>query len=506
MAEVARGRRRFPLRWRIVVWLLVTVAVAFVLLLGTAWGRMHTDLAADANTDIVQEIEEFRQFVDQAVERGDPAADSPRVVEQFMAQQRPAEGELLLGLVPATRDVFQNPGPATRPEVLSDPDLLARIVAEQSGVADTAAGEIRWGQVEVVTSGGRASLVVVIFTGLLSGAIRETFVLIVPLAVFALAVTGVIAWLIAGWLLEPIRTVQRTAAEITDRDLTRRLEVTGDDELANLAVTFNAMLDRLQEAFDAEHRFVDDAGHELRTPITIIRGHLELMGDDPDDRQATVALVTRELDRMSRIVSDLLTLAKADRPDYIQLDGPVDIGELTLDLDAALEALHGRHWVVDEVADGPAVVDRQRISQAVLQLASNALRHTAEGDTIRVASRFVTLDDHPAVEFTVADTGPGVPDHEKKRVFDRFYRGADSTGEGGAGLGLAIVRAIATGHGGSVAVTDTPGGGATFVLRVPTRLGLGLRNPDQDEPDRAILAATAPSTPPTNREDPWPTS
>lgn len=499
--EPAGRARRVPLRLRIVTWFVGTVAGAFVLLLGTAWGSLQASLANDANNDIVQEIQEFRQFVDLASERGDPVADTPRVVEEFVSQQRPADGELLLGLVPATRDVFQNPGPSTRQDVVADPAMLERLATEASGIADTPAGEIRWGRIDVVTSGGEASMVVVVFTGLLSGAIRETFALMMPIALFALAVTGVLAWLIAGRLLEPVRSVQRTAAEISERDLTRRLPVTGDDELADLAVTFNAMLDRLEEAFAAEQRFVDDAGHELRTPITIIRGHLELMGDDPDERRATVALVTRELDRMSRIVSDLLTLAKADRPDYIQLAGPVDVGELTLDLDAGLSAIQNRRWLVDEVADGLAVVDRQRISQAVLQLASNAVRHTRDGDTIRLASRFTSIGGTPRVEFTVADTGPGVPDQDKKRIFDRFHRGAshgrDVEGtDGGAGLGLAIVRAIATGHGGTVAVTDTPGGGATFVLSVPTRIGTDVRHPfEEDDADRPTIPTTRQQAP-----------
>src|SRR5699024_955932 len=129
-------------------------------------------------------------------------------------------------------------------------------------------------------------------------------------------------------------------------------------------------------------RFVDDAGHELRTPITVIRGHLELMDDDPDSRAATMRLVTGELDRMSRIVTDLLALAKADRPDFLRPVEGVDVSLLTVALEAKISALADRRWRVDQIAEGEARLDSQRITQAVLQLAQNAVQHTGEGDAI----------------------------------------------------------------------------------------------------------------------------
>ena len=118
----------------------------------------------------------------------------------------------------------------------------------------------------------------------------------------ALAVAGLASWLVAGKVLAPIRLVRQTAERIGECDLARRISVGGNDDVAHLASTFNRMLDRLEAAFGAQRRFLDDAGHELRTPITVIRGHLELMVDDPVDRRETLALVTDELDRMGRIV------------------------------------------------------------------------------------------------------------------------------------------------------------------------------------------------------------
>lgn len=271
-----------------------------------------------------------------------------------------------------------------------------------------------------------------------------------------LLLAGVISWLVAGRILRPVRQVQEAAAEITEHDLTRRITV-GDDDVSGLAATFNRMLDRLEEAFRAEQRFVDDAGHELRTPITVIRGHLELMDDDPASREVTMRIVTQELDRMSRIVTDLLALAKADRPDFVRLGEEVDLPTLTISLEAKVSALADRSWRLAHVAEGTARIDTQRVTQAVLQLAHNAVQHTADGDAITLSSDVVVDPElGPALTISVADTGPGVPVAEREHIFERFAHGEPPDGRrhSGAGLGLSIVRAIAEGHGGRVDVGD----------------------------------------------------
>jgi two-component system OmpR family sensor kinase len=237
--------------------------------------------------------------------------------------------------------------------------------------------------------------------------------------------------------------------------------VHGRDDVAALAETFNAMLDRLERAFAAQREFVDDAGHELRTPITIVRGHLELMGDDPAERDETVRIVTDELDRMSRIVEDLLLLAKAERPDFVTPE-PVQLAELTADVYVKARTLGERDWQLAEVADNEAELDPQRITQAMVQLAQNAVQHTTPGQTIRIGSRA----DGPRIELYVADSGPGVQPQDAEVIFERFRRGTARRGArvSGAGLGLSIVRAIAEAHGGQVRLHNTEGGGATFVL------------------------------------------
>jgi signal transduction histidine kinase len=222
------------------------------------------------------------------------------------------------------------------------------------------------------------------------------------------------------------------------------------------------MLDRLERAFAAQRTFVDDAGHELRTPITIVRGHLELMGDDPAEREETVRLVTDELDRMSRIVEDLLLLAKAERPDFVRPE-ETELAELTADVFVKARALGDRRWELAEVADRRVRLDPQRITQAMVQLAQNAVQHTVPGAPVRIGSRTTAAG---RVELYVADSGAGVRPEDAEVIFERFRRGTARRGSlgSGAGLGLSIVKAIAEGHHGHVRLENTEGGGATFVL------------------------------------------
>ncbi|HEX2403600.1 MAG TPA: HAMP domain-containing sensor histidine kinase, partial [Acidimicrobiia bacterium] len=279
-------------------------------------------------------------------------------------------------------------------------------------------------------------------------------------------------WVVAGRVLEPLRLLNQTARTITETDLTQRILVRGDDELAGLARTFNEMLDRLQQAFATQRAFIDDAGHELRTPITIIRGNLEVSGDDPDEWQGAKPLVLDELDRMGRIVDDMLLLAKAEQPDFLQL-GPIDLAEFTEEVAAKVRPLADRDWKLEEKAHVVIDADRQRLTQAMVNLARNAVQHTAPGDLIALGSSA----NGGAARIWVRDQGPGVALDQHDLIFKRFARGRGSRrASDGAGLGLSIVRAIAETHGGRVELTSAPGFGATFMLVLP------FERPVREEP------------------------
>jgi signal transduction histidine kinase len=282
----------------------------------------------------------------------------------------------------------------------------------------------------------------------------------VSIAVFVIA--AMIVFAVVGRVLAPVRALTDTARSISESDLTRRIDVEGDDELAQLARTFNGMLDRLEAAFAGQRRFLSDAGHELRTPITIVRGHLEVMGDDREERRETIELVTDELDRMGRMVDELLLLERTQRPGFLRNE-PVALDDLVEETLAKARPIADRDWQLDGDRTGTLVADRQRIQQALLNLAENAAKYTRKGDRIRIGAEVR----EGRAYLWVGDTGPGIDPADQGRLFDRFQRGDRSRDKEGTGLGLTVVKAIAEAHGGRVEVDSSPGAGATFTLVIP---------------------------------------
>ncbi|MFE5953780.1 ATP-binding protein [Streptomyces massasporeus] len=465
------GRRRVSARVRILLWLLLVMALALAAVAMTTRSFLLRDVDHRINRLLTQETGEFANFVERGGDprTGRPFTDADRLLGVFLERQYPDADEELIGLVgragAGPRQIRQ---PHALPVALplhEDPGARARVFGspDSSGVLDRPQGEIRWAKVTVAQPGRApdAAFVVAFHPEREQARVNSVFRTLLVISGVALLLTVGIAWAVAGRILKPVRVVRAAAAQLTEQDLTRRIPVHGHDDIAALAETFNGMLDRLERAFAAQREFVDDAGHELRTPITIVRGHLEVMGDDPAEREETVRLVTDELDRMSRIVEDLLLLAKAERPDFVSLE-PVQVAELTADVYVKARTLGDRDWRLDAVADLEAELDPQRITQAMVQLAQNAVQHTTPGQTIRIGSRA----DGPDLELYVADSGPGVQPQDAEVIFERFRRGTARRGArgSGAGLGLSIVKAIAEGHRGRVRLHGTPGGGATFAL------------------------------------------
>ena len=236
----------------------------------------------------------------------------------------------------------------------------------------------------------------------------------------------------------------------------------GSDEIAELGRTFNGMLDRLETAFAGQKDFITDVSHELRTPITVIRGHLETLGDSPSEREEAIMVIQDELDRMSRYVDDLLLLTKAPRPDFLRV-APVDLDLFTHDLFAKARSFGDREWKLDRTGVGIVLADQDRLTQAMMNLVENAVRHTVDGDKISIGT---SLEGDEA-RLWVSDEGPGVDPADRERIFGRFARGKSQRSVDGAGLGLSIVQAIAEAHGGSVDLDSELGKGSTFVVVLP---------------------------------------
>jgi signal transduction histidine kinase len=289
----------------------------------------------------------------------------------------------------------------------------------------------------------------------------QTYGVVATLGVVLVA--SVFAYLFLGRVLAPVRLLTIAARSISESDLTQRIEVYGSDEAAQMARSFNAMLDRLESVFASQREFVEDASHELRDPLTICRGYLELLPEDPGERKAAVTIVLDELDRMSRIVDDLRLLAEVEQPNFLRAE-PVDLALLTHELVAKARPLASRAWRLEAMAEGVITADRQRLTEAVMNLAHNAAQHTTENDTIYIGSAHTDTE----VRLWVKDTGPGISLGDQERIFKRFTRGRGAHRRyRGVGLGLAIVRAIATAHGGRVELDSRFGEGSTFTIVIP---------------------------------------
>jgi signal transduction histidine kinase len=280
----------------------------------------------------------------------------------------------------------------------------------------------------------------------------------------ALVLVTAAAGVLAGRLLSPVRTLRETADEISETDLSRRIPEVGNDDLTDLTRTFNAMLARLERAFAGQRAFLDDAGHELRTPLTILQGHLELMDSrDLEDVERTRELLLDEVDRMARLVEDMILLTKADRPGFLTTR-PLVVASLVDSVLSKAKGLAARDWQIDGSAPGLVEADEQRVTQALVQLAHNAVKHTSDGDTVALGS---ADNGDGTVRLWVRDCGPGVPDSEKDAIFRRFSRGSEAPAHDGVGLGLSIVTAIAQAHGGVAHVEDAEPSGARFVIVLP---------------------------------------
>ncbi len=288
------------------------------------------------------------------------------------------------------------------------------------------------------------------------------FVTYAGVAIASLGIVALVGWLLAGRLLLPIRVLAASARQLGREDLSERIPVTGTDDLADMTRAVNEMLERIDKAFASQRQLLDDVSHELRTPLTVVRGHLELMNaEDAEDASAVRELALGELDRMNRLVSDLMTLATTDRPSFVQT-GPTEIGRLTDDLFDNAVALGPRRWRIAHRAEVTVEVDAQRVTQAWLQLAANAVKFSEPDTPIIIGSRV----DGSHLMLWVEDQGPGVAPADLERIFERFEQGEPGA-QAGSGLGLAIVRAIAEGHGGRAMCESVEGQGATFTIVLP---------------------------------------
>ncbi len=370
------------------------------------------------------------------------------------------------------------------------PDLrglgVARVVALDGSPVTVGAveGSGRWRcvGVRVPTDVGDGTLVVAQSLADVDDTVARMAAALAGVGLAVLMALGLLGWLAVRRAFRPLTQVEVVAQAIADGDLSRRVPTNpASTEVGRLAASLNAMLSQIEQAFavreaseERMRRFVSDASHELRTPLAAVRGYAELYRQgavtEPADVAGAMRRIEDEATRMGLLVEDLLTLARMDeqRP---QRHGPVDLTVLAADAVQDARALErGRDVTLRGSSGplGPVVVegDEPRLRQVVTNLVANALRHTPAGSPVEV----LVGVERATGTLAVVDHGSGIAPEHARSVFERFFR-ADSSRQrsrgGGSGLGLAIVAAIVAGHRGQVGVTETTGGGATFIVRLP---------------------------------------
>ncbi|MCC7054938.1 MAG: HAMP domain-containing protein [Gemmatimonadaceae bacterium] len=303
--------------------------------------------------------------------------------------------------------------------------------------------------------------------------IRRAFLISIPVL---LLIAALGSHALANRSLAPLAAMSAQASAITVRNLHERLPVTGGDELVQLATVSNGLLDRLEEAFEQQRRFVADASHELRTPTAVVKTEADVTLSRPhrdeEEYRASVTVMQDAAHRMSRIVADLFLLSRADAGHLVMKSEPLYLDEAVQDATRVLRRLaaeRGVEIVVHELSEAPLVGDRDLLGRLVLNLLDNAVKYSPPGGTVDVS----LTHDAAGYAIRVHDRGPGIPPESRERIFERFYRvdaarsRADASATSGAGLGLAIARRIAVMHGGAVYLEHSRPGDTQFLITLP---------------------------------------
>lgn len=456
------------MRLRLTLWFVFGVVVIVIAGAVGLYVVLSQQLRDDLDARLAQQLARYQQVVSSATDEQSLIDLTREYLAGAEANSLRRSG-LVLSLQTRSGSVVSN-SDDVRPEDLPASKSLLESGARFVSDADLGGRAYRVAGTPIESEGGLVGAVEI--AGSLEeieGTLGRLLWLLAIGGALGCAAVGLGSWFLLGSALDPVRRITRTAAAISREDLGKRIAYTGpDDEIGELAETMDAMLDRLQAAFAAQEQFISDVSHELRTPLTIAKGHLQVLdrdGDlDPDVVRQEHALVIDELDRMNRLVADLLTLARAGRVDFLRKEA--------IDLDLFLTSLAGqgphlgtREWRVEALPGGTVEADQDRLTQIFLNLMQNAVAHTSDGQVVALGGE--RSGSARAVSLWVRDEGEGMDDEVRARVFERFYRGKGDAAGGRSGLGLAIVRALAEAHGGRVHVESAPGRGAKFTVILP---------------------------------------
>jgi heavy metal sensor kinase len=454
----------FPIRVRLTAWYAVLLAVIVTVLGAFLVLRLRSDLQAAIDRDVrnaapmvalgyaAEGSEEFIEIAEKVLPRGGSAA---QIVD--------STGRVLLTYGNRIADSQMVPEDVRAGALRHGPRLVT-IGGDDHPYRAMVLGVQRLGNKQVVVVAESEDTV--------QRSVHRVLVLLLLAGPAALAMTALGGWWLARKALVPVQRMTSQAQDIGIDRLDERIAVPphANDEIGQLAVTLNAMLDRLERGVDEKHRLIADASHELRTPLAVMRAELDvtLRGDDlsPDAREV-LSSAREEIGRMSRTVDNLLTLAEVDEGRLGLLPARVEMREA---IEAAARPLrplaHAKHLRLEvDGQSSAAQADPQRLHQAITNFIENAIKYARPGGHVQATAWSTSRE----VGVTVSDDGPGIPADACAHIFDRFYRVDGSRGRdnGGSGLGLAICREIAGAHGGRVWVESVEGSGSAFTLALP---------------------------------------
>jgi two-component system, OmpR family, sensor kinase len=515
-----------PLRW-LRLRIPATVMAVFALSLAVALVMAYELLLQDGRRDIAvvmeREQERFQRSMGELLEEqlGDDPAATPivaleRAVNRYLSLNPSTESywTIVTFLEDGRRFAAANGPPDLMP--LFETGTLPPGELNVRRPIETEVGQILSSTVPIMLEGEQvATLQIVSPLAPIRAEALEATRLLGAAAGLTLILGGILLAASLWRSLTPLTELARTARSTELRSLDARVEVPDtEDEVGSLAREFNTMLDRLDAASAAQREFMASIGHELRTPITIARGHLELLRTaDPDDASAvveTTAILEDELGRMGRLVEDLMAIARSEMDDFVR-PRPLELVQWFEELELKLAGLTGGAAPIRILPPPPITVDvdPDRLAQAVLNLVNNAQVHTPQDTRIEVRAIAGTGQ----ITIEVADDGPGIPEDIREQVFDPFVRGETP---GATGLGLAVARAVVQAHGGTIAL-DTGTDGTRMRLLLPwsgspdswardealTSTPGWIADPGQDDlaSEVATLAREV-ATPPANVDDP----
>ncbi|MDO4230790.1 MAG: HAMP domain-containing sensor histidine kinase [Lautropia sp.] len=461
-------------RWRILGWIMLTTVMVMLLIILTARAIFQNDVLYRANGAILQEVQEFRTFAEQAIDSKThkPFTSLSALMERYMERQTPDLGEAFISVTSSEVLVVDNAKNDAGERLAGDRNRLNELLddKENSGVLKTGDGQLYWGK-SVVTAGDQTgTLLVAEFVQSGMEDVRRNMMLLFGIMLVGVLLTAVIAWMVAGQILAPITRFSEISSRVGAFDLSTRLPETGRDELSKLARSINAMLDRISGAHADQRHVLSETLRQVQILTTELEAARTVVGN-------AGAALTQPMTSLRQLNQDLALLLDSGRADFLKLQ-EVQISPFVYAMaEDFRKLLPGRSWRVTDVAEARVRLDTQRIRQSMLHLATNAFDHTKEGDRIELGSSLRTLaDGQRMASIWIANRGPSLTEADAKALFetppDSYARNHQmplkiNQETPAMGMGLAVVKAMAHAHGGYAWLESGGQRGTVFGVDIP---------------------------------------